>query len=66
MKVRKLLDTCVAFPKSMPTAKVKFIDNDDYYTVILKNIPFLKNELLEKKVRDVYAYSDTIYIYLQD
>ena len=50
----------------MPTAKVKFIDNDDYYTVILKNIPYLKNELLEKKVRDVYAYSDTIYIYLQD
>ena len=50
----------------MPDAKVKFIDNDDYYTVILKNIPFLKNELLEKKVRDVYAYSDTIYIYLQE
>ena len=59
MKLKKLL-------KIMSTAKVKFIDNDDYYTVILKNIPYLKNELLEKKVRDVYAYSDTIYIYLQE
>ena len=59
MKLKKLL-------KIMPDAKVKFINNEEYYTVILKNIPYLKNELLEKKVRDVYAYSDTIYIYLQD
>lgn len=59
MKLKKLL-------KIMPTAKVKFINNDDYYTVVLKNIPFLKNELLEKKVRNIYAYSDTIYIYLKE
>ena len=59
MKLKKLL-------KIMPNAKVKFINNEEYYTVILKNIPFLKNELLEKKVRNIYAYSDTIYIYLQE
>ena len=59
MKLKKLL-------KIMPTAKVKFIDNEDYYTVTLKNIPYLKSELLEKKVRNIYAYSDTIYIYLEE
>lgn len=52
--------------KIMPTAKVKFIDNEDYCTMTLKNIPYLKSELLEKKVRDIYAYSDTIYIYLKE
>ena len=59
MKLKKLL-------KIMPTAKVKFIDNEDYCTVTLKNIPYLKSELLEKKVRNIYAYSDTIYIYLEE
>lgn len=50
----------------MPTVKVKFIDNEDYCTATLKNIPYIKNELLEKKVRNIYAYSDTIYIYLEE
>ena len=59
MKLKKLL-------KIMPNAKVKFINNEEYYTVVLKNIPYLKNELLEKKVRNIYAYSDTIYIYLRE
>ena len=59
MKLKKLV-------KVMPTAKVKFIDNEDYCTATLKNIPYIKNELLERKVRDIYAYSDTIYIYLQE
>lgn len=60
MKLKKLL-------KIMPNAKVKFINNNkDYYTVTLELIPYLKSELLEKKVRDIYAYSDTIYIYLEE
>ena len=59
MKLKKLL-------KIMPYAKVKFINNEDYYTVTLVHIPYLKNELLKKKVRDIYAYSDTIYIYLEE
>ena len=59
MKLKKLL-------KIMPNAKVKFIDNEDYYTMTLKNIPYLKSELLEKKVRGFYVYSDTIYIYLEE
>ena len=59
MKLKKLL-------KIMPNAKVKFINNEDYYTVTLELIPFLKSELLKKKVRDIYAYSDTIYIYLEE
>lgn len=59
MKLKKLL-------KIMPNAKVKFINNEDYCTVTLEHIPYLKSELLEKKVRDIYAYSDTIYIYLKE
>ena len=59
MKLKKLV-------KVMPTAKVKFIDNEDYCTATLKNIPYLKSELLEKKVRNIYAYSDTTYIYLEE
>ena len=38
MKLKKLL-------KIMPTAKVKFIDNEDYWTVTLKNIPHLNSEI---------------------
>lgn len=59
MRLKKLL-------KVMPMAKVKFIDNEDYCTATLKNIPYIKNELLEKKVRNIHAYSDTIYIYLEE
>ena len=59
MKLKKLL-------KIMPNAKVKFINNEDYYTVTLEHIPYLKSELLKKKVRVIYAYSDTIYIYLEE
>ena len=59
MKLKKLL-------KIVPTAKVKFIDNEDYCTATLKNIPYIKNELLKKKVKDIHACSDTIYIYLEE
>ena len=43
MKLKKLL-------KIMPTAKVKFIDNEDYCTVTLKNIPYLKMSYLKRKL----------------